>query len=120
MVCFTASQYCDLRVPKIQEMLDKIPTPLTGATCNEKSGWLPAGFDDQCREIINNLVQEQLIRKGEESEYGDDVRVNEILKSFLFMLLFVHIQDDLSDDDELDESGDSSDNDNQNAAAAND
>lgn len=38
-------------------MLDKIPTPLSGATCNEKSGWLPANFDDQCREILTGIVK---------------------------------------------------------------
>lgn len=35
----TFYQYCDVRVPKIQEMLDKIPTPQAGAVCNEKTGW---------------------------------------------------------------------------------
>lgn len=50
-------------MPKIQEMLDKIPTPISGATCNEKTGWLPPNFDDNCREIltdtINELVEQQ-------------------------------------------------------------
>lgn len=72
----TFYQYCDLRVPKIQEMLDKIPTPLSGAVCNEKSGWLPARFDDLCREIITEDIREQLQsvlnRKEEESFENDD------------------------------------------------
>lgn len=44
----TFYQYCDVRVPKIQEMLEKIPTPLTGAVCNEKTGMyiLPLKFYD--------------------------------------------------------------------------
>lgn len=50
-------QYCDIRVPRIQEMLDKIPTPLSGAVCSEKSGWLPATFDEQCRTIMVDIVK---------------------------------------------------------------
>lgn len=38
-------------------MLDKIPTPRTGAVCNERTGWLPHGFDDQCREIMQQVLQ---------------------------------------------------------------
>lgn len=45
-------------------MLDKIPTPLSGAICNEKAGWLPPNFDDNCREILNEAVS-NLIRKSE-------------------------------------------------------
>lgn len=51
-------QYCDVHVPKIQEMLDKIPTPLSGAICNEKTGWLPPNFDDNCREILTEMINE--------------------------------------------------------------
>lgn len=51
-------RYCDVHVPKIQEMLDKIPTPLSGATCNEKTGWLPPNFDDNCREILTEMINE--------------------------------------------------------------
>lgn len=49
-----------MHVPKIQEMLDKIPTPLSGATCNEKTGWLPPNFDDNCREILTDTINEIL------------------------------------------------------------
>lgn len=41
-------------------MLDKIPTPLSGATCNEKTGWLPPNFDDNCREILTETIDELL------------------------------------------------------------
>lgn len=57
-------QYCDIRVPKIQEMLDKIPTPASGATCNEKSGWLPIGFDDLCRDIMSVIIKEHVSKYG--------------------------------------------------------
>lgn len=50
-------QFCDIRVPRVQEMLDKIPSPLSGAVCNEKSGWLPANFDEQCRTIMVDIVR---------------------------------------------------------------
>lgn len=49
-----------MHVPKIQEMLDKIPTPLSGAICNEKTGWLPPNFDDNCREILTETINELL------------------------------------------------------------
>lgn len=58
--CFSFPQYCDVHVPKIQEMLDKIPTPLSGAICNEKTGWLPPNFDDNCREILTETINELL------------------------------------------------------------
>lgn len=45
-------------MPKIQEMLDKIPSPLSGAACNEKTGWLPPNFDDNCRELLSETIIE--------------------------------------------------------------
>lgn len=59
-------------MPKIQEMLDKIPTPLSGATCNEKSGWLPANFDDQCREILSAIIKELIAKNREDNEYTEE------------------------------------------------
>ncbi|XP_043279585.1 general transcription factor 3C polypeptide 5 [Venturia canescens] len=51
-------QYCDIHVSEIQEMLAKLPDHLPpGARCHEKHGWLPSGFSDQCREIINRQVR---------------------------------------------------------------
>ncbi|XP_034175976.1 general transcription factor IIIC subunit l(2)37Cd [Osmia lignaria lignaria] len=50
-------QYCDVLVDEIQEMLAKLPDPVPGARCHEKRGWLPGGFDVQCREIINKQVR---------------------------------------------------------------
>ncbi|XP_014090265.3 general transcription factor 3C polypeptide 5 [Bactrocera oleae] len=61
-------RYCDLHMPKIQEMIEKIPSPRTGAICNEKTGWLPAGFDMQVRQIMSNCIKELLrnhYRKGQ-------------------------------------------------------
>ncbi|KOC65841.1 General transcription factor 3C polypeptide 5 [Habropoda laboriosa] len=50
-------QYCDVLVNEIQEMLAKLPDPLPSTRCHEKRGWLPSGFDVQCREIINKQVR---------------------------------------------------------------
>lgn len=38
-------------------MLDKLPDVLPGTKCHKKRGWLPSGFGDQCREIINRQVK---------------------------------------------------------------
>lgn len=56
----TFYQFCDVHIPKIQEMLYKIPTPLSGATCNDKRGWLFPGFIDQCRNIMSEIAQKNL------------------------------------------------------------
>lgn len=53
-------RYSDVRMAKIQEMLEKIPTPLTGAVCNERTGWLPPGFDAQVRQVVCATISELL------------------------------------------------------------
>ncbi|XP_063241517.1 general transcription factor 3C polypeptide 5 isoform X2 [Bacillus rossius redtenbacheri] len=63
------SGYCDVDVPEIQAMLRKLPEPPPGAECHEKLGWMPPGFDEQCREIVNNLVTEAL-QEAEDNEGG--------------------------------------------------
>ncbi|XP_055918150.1 general transcription factor 3C polypeptide 5 [Eupeodes corollae] len=75
-------RYCDLRINKVKEMLDKIPTPLAGATCNEKTGWLPPGFDVQVRQIINNSFKETMReyyknRKVQENSMEDDEYISD-------------------------------------------
>jgi len=56
-------QYCDVHVDEIQEMLAKLPKHLPGVKCHEKRGWLPSGFSEQCREIINRQVRATLRRQ---------------------------------------------------------
>ncbi|OXU20449.1 hypothetical protein TSAR_014419 [Trichomalopsis sarcophagae] len=53
-------QYCDVHVLEIQDMLKKCAGPPPGTPCHEKLGWLPGGFDDMCREIINKQVRMEL------------------------------------------------------------
>lgn len=50
-------RYSDIRLPQVQEMLQKVPTPLTGAVCTEKYGWLPQGFDNQVRQIVASYIK---------------------------------------------------------------
>ncbi|XP_072749433.1 general transcription factor 3C polypeptide 5 [Anoplolepis gracilipes] len=56
-------QYCDVLIEEIQEMLAKLPDPLPGIKCHEKRGWLPTGFDVQCREILNKQVRAVLRKR---------------------------------------------------------
>ena len=53
-------QFIDIHIPEIQEMLLKIPSTLAGAICNEKRGWLPMGFLEQCRDILTVIAQENM------------------------------------------------------------
>lgn len=54
-------QFVDIQVPKIQEMLHKIPSTLAGV-CNEKRGWLPVGFIEQCRDILTSIAQANMLK----------------------------------------------------------
>lgn len=56
--------YCDIHVEEIQEMLRKLPKPLSGTKCDSKLGWLPSGFDAQCREIINRQIRAELRKQN--------------------------------------------------------
>ncbi|XP_055376569.1 general transcription factor 3C polypeptide 5 [Condylostylus longicornis] len=53
-------RYCDLRIAKVQEMLKRVPSPASGAICNEKTGWLPSNFNDDCRQIISDQIMEHI------------------------------------------------------------
>lgn len=41
-------------------MLGRLPKVVGNAICDPKHGWLPSGFDNQCRDIINIYVTKQL------------------------------------------------------------
>lgn len=55
-------QFIDIHIPKIQDMIQKIPTPLSGALCNEKRGWLPGGFIEECRDILSDIAQANMLK----------------------------------------------------------
>lgn len=75
----TFYQYCDVHVEKIQDMLKNLPGPENGAKISEKTGWLPPGFDDECRQILNDILHEhfqyEVLRRGDAAtlEEVDDV-----------------------------------------------
>ncbi|KAG8239004.1 hypothetical protein J437_LFUL005061 [Ladona fulva] len=60
-------QYCDLQVPEIQALLEKLPQTEPDAVCTERTGWLPAGFDEKCRDIITDHVMRKLREMGKSS-----------------------------------------------------
>lgn len=69
-------RYSDIRLPQVQEMLQKVPTPLTGAVCTEKHGWLPQGFDNQVRQIVASYIKVTMtdfFKKRKIEGFTDDV-----------------------------------------------
>ncbi|XP_035909078.1 general transcription factor 3C polypeptide 5 [Anopheles stephensi] len=65
-------QYCDIHLKKVQDMLKKVPSPKSGTVCDERNGWLPYRFDDQCRNIMMEIVLNNIRRLSEEhpESYG--------------------------------------------------
>ncbi|XP_053592854.1 general transcription factor 3C polypeptide 5 isoform X2 [Microplitis demolitor] len=59
----TLYQYCDVLTNEVQEMFAKLPDPMPGVKCDEKRGWLPPGFSEHCREIMNKQVLVVLRKK---------------------------------------------------------
>lgn len=75
-------QFQDIDIPKVQEMLEKIPNPLSGAVCNEKRGWLPIGFIEQCRDILTAIAQANMIKLCSEKNISpDDFKADDETKS---------------------------------------
>uniref|UniRef100_A0A182VUL0 Band 7 domain-containing protein n=1 Tax=Anopheles minimus TaxID=112268 RepID=A0A182VUL0_9DIPT len=60
-------QYCDIHLKKVQDMLKKVPSPKNGTVCDERNGWLPYRFDDQCRNIMMEIVLNNIRRLSEEN-----------------------------------------------------
>lgn len=59
-------------------MLARLPDPGPDSVCNEKTGWLPTGFDERCREILHeevaksvNLNSKKDAKKSVETEDSD-------------------------------------------------
>ncbi|KAK9510096.1 hypothetical protein O3M35_004952 [Rhynocoris fuscipes] len=69
-------QYCDIKAPELESMLARLPKVSHNMTCDPKNGWLPSGFDNQARDIINMYVVEQLNKdtaaESLNEEYPDD------------------------------------------------
>ncbi|KAK9707969.1 Tau95 Triple barrel domain [Popillia japonica] len=62
----TFYQYCDVHLPEIQTMLNRLPPIMPGTVCDFKNGWLPNKFTDQCREIVNKYMIEQVQKANQE------------------------------------------------------
>lgn len=50
-----------MKVPEIQKIIqNQLASLSSDAPCNRTTGFLPAGFDNKCREIVNALIQDEL------------------------------------------------------------
>lgn len=78
-------------------MLDKIPTPLSGAICNEKTGWLPPNFDDNAREILSHTIMQLMAIEAPDVDAGNLLEKNDPEKM---------IDDDDDDDDSINDDDD--------------
>ncbi|XP_054285252.1 general transcription factor 3C polypeptide 5-like [Macrosteles quadrilineatus] len=56
-------QLCDIKVPEIEAMVERLPRLPPSSKCHERLGWLPPGFAEQCRDIMNSLVSQQIQRE---------------------------------------------------------
>lgn len=63
-------QLIDIHLPKVQEMLQNIPNPMNGATCNEKRGWLPVDWMEKIRDIVNNVSQANMVKFSREKKFS--------------------------------------------------
>nr|CAH7759259.1 unnamed protein product [Callosobruchus chinensis] len=59
-------QYCDILLPEIQEMLQRLPKLPTYVKYDMKNGWFPARFIEQSREIVRNHMRELLRKRYQE------------------------------------------------------
>ncbi|XP_075213058.1 general transcription factor IIIC subunit l(2)37Cd [Lycorma delicatula] len=53
-------QYCDIKVPEVEEMFARLPKPSADTECHRQRGWLPAGFAERVREIITRIIFEEV------------------------------------------------------------
>ncbi|PSN45535.1 hypothetical protein C0J52_05772 [Blattella germanica] len=58
-------QYCDVYVPEIQEMLEKLPAPPPSVKCHERMGWIPSASE------IDKSNKEQQRETDEEDDYEE-------------------------------------------------
>lgn len=51
-------------MPEIQSMLENLDDVEEDAVCHEVDGWLPPSMADNCREIMNKYVLEEINRRN--------------------------------------------------------
>lgn len=61
-------QYCDINIGQIKLMLERIAAPVPGTLCDDKRGWLPVGFEEQVREIMNDIVHRNYRNMSQKDE----------------------------------------------------
>ncbi|KAK3864002.1 hypothetical protein Pcinc_030264 [Petrolisthes cinctipes] len=61
-------QYCDIQVPEIQKLLEESILSGANKVCSEKHGWLPAGVEARCRDIMSRLIEKTLAERTEQGE----------------------------------------------------
>ncbi|KAG5900700.1 hypothetical protein JTB14_038218 [Gonioctena quinquepunctata] len=66
-------QYCNIRIPEIQEMFQRLPKLPIHQKYDPKNGWLPTNFTEQCREIANKYV----IEKVHQELIKDSIRIQQ-------------------------------------------
>nr|XP_018900534.1 PREDICTED: general transcription factor 3C polypeptide 5 [Bemisia tabaci]XP_018900535.1 PREDICTED: general transcription factor 3C polypeptide 5 [Bemisia tabaci]XP_018900536.1 PREDICTED: general transcription factor 3C polypeptide 5 [Bemisia tabaci] len=62
---FVYYQICDIHLPEVIAMLDRLPAPTPNDDCDDKNGFFPPGFIDQVREIMKKYVMQELSAIGE-------------------------------------------------------
>lgn len=59
----TFYQYCNIKLPEVEAILNRLPEVLPGALCHPRRGWMPQGVDDQVRDILGSSVRDTLIKQ---------------------------------------------------------
>ena len=66
-------QYCDIHIQAAQELLQTSQAPATGG-CSERSGWFLAGTEEKLRNMITNVINEDISEERlKEIEGTDDL-----------------------------------------------
>ncbi|XP_053655427.2 general transcription factor 3C polypeptide 5 [Cherax quadricarinatus] len=65
-------QYCDIQVPEIQKLLEESILSGANKVCSEKFGWLPAGVEAKCRDIISHLIEKTIAERTAQGQGLDE------------------------------------------------
>ncbi|XP_042203749.1 general transcription factor 3C polypeptide 5-like isoform X2 [Homarus americanus] len=65
-------QYCDIQVPEIQKLLEESILSGANKVCSEKFGWLPAGVEAKCRDIMSHLIEKTIAERTAQGQGLDE------------------------------------------------
>lgn len=65
-------QYCDIQVPEIQKLLEDSILSGANKVCSEKYGWLPAGVEAKCRDIMSHLIEKTIAERTAQGQGLDE------------------------------------------------